>query len=307
MKILLIILLIVFVLLLLVSYVLVCISFKRPKKVQENQEPTEAWKLYVETNMNGRKWLYKNKDVQDVSIQSFDGLTLKGIYVDNGSNKTIVCVHGYMAKDGLYDFGSSIQFLCSTGYNILVVDDRSHGKSEGTFIGFGVLDSLDINHWCKYLVQDKKQESIILYGISMGAATVLNTPSTDLPKEVQGIIADCGFASGYEEVSYQIKEMYHLPSFPLIPLANFWLKVFAHYSLKEKESYQSISKFNGHVLLIHGADDTFVKTSDVYKIYENITCEKELFVVPGAAHAQSYLTDTKGYEDKISNFLKKIN
>lgn len=311
MKWILIIVVILIVVLLAISYVLVKLSFTRPTKENDDGdiggEGKDSWLMYVKANEDGRNWLKENKEVDNLEIESFDKTKLRAIYVNQNTNKTIICVHGYMAKGGMWDYGASIKFLVSTGYNLLIVDDRSHGKSDGKYIGFGVLDSKDVTKWAEYLVKELKQETIVLYGISMGAATVLNVPSCNPPKEIKGIVADCGFASGYDEVSYQIKEMYHLPAFPLIPLANMWLKLLAHYSLKEKEAYLSIKNFKGKLLLVHGDKDLFVKTEDVYRINKNASCDKDLLVVSGASHAKSYLLDKENYEKKFMELLKKID
>ena len=292
---------IILIILILVAYVLIRLSFVRTDKLDENPN----WKEYIDANKKGREYIYSLKH-EDLYIQSFDNLKLHAIFVPNNKqDKTIICVHGYKAKDGLYDFGQSAKFLYSTGYNILYVDDRSHGYSQGKYIGFGVLDCRDINSWVEYLTNEYKQETIILYGMSMGAASVLNS-SAIVNDKVKGIIEDCGFASGYDEVSYQIKQMYHLPSFPLVPLANLELKLFAKYSLKEKEAYRSIRQYKGKLLIIHGGNDHFVCTQDAYKIYENANCDKNILIVEGASHAKSYLKDTKEYEKQFKRLLDEI-
>ena len=197
----------------------------------------------------------------------------------------------------------SARFLNSLGYNLLFVDNRAHGLSQGKYIGFGVLDSIDVNSWVDYLVTNMNQETIILYGMSMGAATVMNAQNN----KAKAIIADCGFASGYDEVAYQIKKMYHLPPFPIIPISNVLLKLLAHYSLKEKEAYKSIKNYKNNLLIIHGDKDRFVPTGDAYKIFDNATCHKKILIVPGASHAKSYLKDTKLYEQTIKEFLDEID
>ena len=137
----------------------------------------------------------------------------------------------------------------------------------------------------------------------MGAATVMNAQNN----KVKAIIADCGFASGYDEVAYQIKKMYHLPSFPLVPISNILLKLLAKYSLKDKEAYKSIKNYKNNLLIIHGSRDHFVPTSDAYKIFDNATCHKKILIVPGASHAKSYLKDTKLYEKTVREFLDEID
>lgn len=291
------------ILLVLLVIIIICLFLIKETFVRNDKlDTTPAWYEYINANQEGREYIY-SLNPEDLYINSFDNLKLHAIFINNNTNKTIICVHGYKAKDGLYDFGMSARFLNSLGYNLLFVDNRAHGLSQGKYIGFGVLDSIDVNSWVDYLVTNMNQETIILYGMSMGAATVMNAQNN----KAKAIIADCGFASGYDEVAYQIKKMYHLPPFPIIPISNVLLKLLAHYSLKEKEAYKSIKNYKNNLLIIHGDKDHFVPTGDAYKIFDNATCHKKILIVPGASHAKSYLKDTKLYEQTIKEFLDEID
>lgn len=293
--------------LVLLVIIAICLFLIKETFVRNDKlDTTPAWYEYINANQEGREYIY-SLNPEDLYINSFDNLKLHALFINNNTNKTIICVHGYKAKNGLYDFGMSASFLNSLGYNLLFVDNRAHGLSQGKYIGFGVLDSIDVNSWVDYLVTNMNQETIILYGMSMGAATVLNTDSSPDSSPVKAIIADCGFASGYDEVAYQIKKMYHLPAFPLVPISNILLKLIAHYSLKEKEAYRSIKNYKNNLLIIHGGKDRFVPTSDAYKIFDNATCHKKILIVPGASHAKSYLKDTELYEQTIKEFLDEID
>lgn len=291
------------ILLVLLVIIIICLFLIKETFVRNDKlDTTPAWYEYINANQEGREYIY-SLNPKDLYINSFDNLKLHALFINNNTNKTIICVHGYKAKDGLYDFGMSARFLNSLGYNLLFVDNRAHGLSQGKYIGFGVLDSIDVNSWVDYLVANMNQETIILYGMSMGAATVMNAQNN----KVKAIIADCGFASGYDEVAYQIKKMYHLPPFPIIPISNVLLKLLAHYSLKEKEAYKSIKNYKNNLLIIHGDKDHFVPTRDAYKIFDNATCHKKILIVPGASHAKSYLKDTELYEQTIKEFLDEID
>lgn len=289
--------------LVLLVIIIICLFLIKESFVRNDKlDTTPAWYEYINANQEGREYIY-SLNPEDLYINSFDNLKLHALFINNNTNKTIICVHGYKAKDGLYDFGMSAKFLNSLGYNLLFVDNRAHGLSQGKYIGFGVLDSIDVNSWVDYLVTNMNQETIILYGMSMGAATVMNAQNN----KVKAIIADCGFASGYDEVVYQIKKMYHLPAFPLVPISNILLKLLAKYSLKDKEAYISIKNYHNNLLIIHGGKDRFVPTSDAYKIFDNATCHKKILIVPGASHAKSYLKDTKLYEETFKEFLDEID
>lgn len=289
--------------LVLLVIIIICLFLIKETFVRNDKlDTTPAWYEYINANQEGREYIY-SLNPEDLYIDSFDNLKLHALFINNNINKTIICVHGYKAKNGLYDFGMSAKFLNSLGYNLLFVDNRAHGLSQGKYIGFGVLDSIDVNSWVDYLVTNMNQETIILYGMSMGAATVMNAQNN----KVKAIIADCGFASGYDEVAYQIKKMYHLPAFPLVPISNILLKLLAKYSLKDKEAYISIKNYHNNLLIIHGGKDRFVPTSDAYKIFDNATCHKKILIVPGASHAKSYLKDTKLYEETFKEFLDEID
>lgn len=299
------------ILLLLLIIIIICLFLIKETFVRNDKlDTTPAWYEYINANQEGREYI-NSLNPKDLYIESFDNLKLHGLFINNQTNKTIICVHGYKAKDGLYDFGMSAKFLNTLNYNLLFVDNRAHGLSQGKYIGFGVLDSIDVNSWIDYLVTNMNQETIILYGMSMGGATVLNaasnSDSSPDSSPIKAIVADCGFASGYDEVAYQIKKMYHLPSFPLVPISNILLKLLAKYSLKDKEAYKSIKNYHNNLLIIHGGKDHFVPTSDAYKIFDNATCHKKLLIVPGASHAKSYLKDTELYEKTFREFLDEID
>ncbi len=303
MKLLLVILLIVLISVLLITYHFFNTVFNREKWVPLS--PLKA-SSYETANEEGKQWLLANKEAEELSVTSFDGLKLKGLYIRNGGlGKTMLCVHGYQ-MDGLSDFGMSIRFLCSTGYDILLIDNRAHGRSEGRYTGFSIPDSKDIIAWCKHLVYDLKQTQIVLYGISMGGAAVLNAAgNSELPKEVKGIVSDCAFADSFREIAHQIKRAYHLPAFPVVYLYDFWLKIFAKYSLRDLKPKDSIRNYQGSLLVIHGGKDRLVPTENAYEIYESALCDKEILIVPDAAHGRSYLADREGYEEKFRKLLDK--
>ena len=178
------------ILLVLLVIIIICLFLIKETFVRNDKlDTTPAWYEYINANQEGREYIY-SLNPEDLYINSFDNLKLHAIFINNNINKTIICVHGYKAKDGLYDFGMSARFLNSLGYNLLFVDNRAHGLSQGKYIGFGVLDSIDVNSWVDYLVTNMNQETIILYGMSMGAATVMNAQNN----KAKAIIADCGFA-----------------------------------------------------------------------------------------------------------------
>ena len=191
---------------------------------------------------------------------------------------------------------------------MLIVDDRTHGSSEGKYIGFSVLDAYDVVSWCKYLTDKMDQKTIVLYGISMGAATVLNAAGDEeMVSELKGVVSDCAYADGFKELSYQMKKRFHLPAFPFMYLADMYLKHFAGYSMKDKVPVRSIKNYKGALLLIHGNKDFLVPSSNVYELYNAADCDKDILVVDGASHGKSYIMAKSIYETRFNELLKKAD
>ena len=293
-----------------VAVVLIRFALVRNQAQAGDPQPdgSPAWQTYYDAAEAGKAFIL-SKGPETVSIRSFDGLTLCGTLLpaDAPTARTILCVHGYRAN-GTFDFGAIAQFLHGLGWNLLMVDDRAHGRSGGRFLGFGVLDRRDCLSWCEYL-ENRYGDGcrILLYGVSMGSATVLSASGdAALPDAVCGVIGDCGYASAWDEIALQLKHMFRLPPFPVLYTANLMLRVFAGYSLRDCPPKDMIRRTRVPLLLIHGTADKFVPTDMSRQIYDNATCEKTLLLVDGAVHAHSYLSDTPAYEAAVRALIGRL-
>lgn len=250
--------------------------------------------------------------------QSFDQLTKETLWMTNqglkqdawyvpaetATNKTVIVVHGFTNdKEDMKPYAWMFHEL---GYNVLMPDNMSHGDSEGQIIGYGWNDRLNVIKWAEMLVEQNSDSEITLFGVSMGAATVMMASGEEsLPDQVVNIIEDCGYSSVWDELKYQAKEMYNLPAFPILYEVSAISKIRAGFSYGQASSVNQLKNNTRPVLFIHGSDDTFVPTSMVYKNYQATQGEKELYIVKGAAHAKSFESDPKTYIEKISAFLQK--
>lgn len=262
---------------------------------------------YIKLIKEKSEWLDQQK-TEKVSILSFDGLKLKGIFLpaEQKTDKIILAVHGFRVN-AMKDFAGLVYFYHQQGYHVLLVDDRAHGASEGKYIGFGCLDREDCYRWVHYLDQRFQGKcSIFLHGISMGAATVLMTSSMNLPRSVKGIIADCPYTSIWEEFCYlteREKKSWFI-MYPIMKLAGKICKVVAGYEYDEISSAEEVKDTKIPILLIHGKEDRFVPPSMSEKIYNNCVSEKKLLIVPNAKHAESYYVAKEKYEESLLNFIK---
>lgn len=264
------------------------------------------WSQYVPL-IEKRKEALMAQEHEDVYLMSADGLKLHATWFPQGDRKkTVICFHGYTSK-GMSDYIGLSDYYMRNGYSMLLVDERAHGDSEGTYIGFGCLDRLDAVRWIQWVVDTCKEEvQILLHGTSMGGATVLMASSLALPEQVKGIISDCGFTSPKEVFTHVLHSMYHLPAFPIIQIADLVNKKRAGYGLDECNAAREVRKVTRPILMIHGSGDTFVPCSMCETIYENCSSPKQKLIVEGAAHAESYYKDTQAYEAALDEFIGGI-
>lgn len=268
---------------------------KRPKEKKQLKPNIEKY----------LPWLEK-QNFEDLEILSHDGLKLKAKFLKSNqdTNKVLIAVHGYRSYN-LREYAYYIKFYHDLGFNILLPDNRAHGESEGTYIGFGWLDRLDCIQWI-YTMKNKFNQDlqIVLHGISMGGATVLMASGEDLPQDVKCIISDCGFTSLLEQFEYQLKDS-KIPSSLLLPTATLLSKKRIGYSFKEASTINQVKKSKIPTLFIHGDQDTFVPTYMVYDLYNVCSAEKDLLIIEGAKHAQSYIVDKDLCEKTIIEFMNK--
>ena len=253
------------------------------------------------------KMWYQNVKKEDWTIKSDDGLKLKAYYIlaQHQTNKTIVMAHGFMNSKE-YEGGPAGMFH-ELGYNVLIPDDRAHGKSEGKIIGYGWLDRKDYLNWIKTVLAKKgTNQQIGMYGVSMGGATTMMlSGEKDVPKQVKAYIEDCGYTSVDDEVTYQAKQLYNLPKYPLVPTVSLISKIKAGYSYPEASAVKQLKNNKTPMLFIHGQKDTFVPTKMVDQLYDATNGPKEKLIVNNAAHAKSQETNYPQYKDKVQRFLTK--
>ena len=263
------------------------------------------WNVYIPTIRTRREWM-EQQPQEEVFITSRDGLKLHGtFYPRQNTKKVAICFHGY-TSDGASDYASLGKFYLEHDFQVLLVDERAHGKSEGTYIGFGCLDRYDAKAWIDYVISRAGSDcQILLQGISMGAAIVLMTTGLALPPQVKAAVSDCAFTSAYYVFKSVLKTMYHLPAFPLMNLADIMNRRRAGYGLNECNAVNEVAKSATPTLFIHGDRDTFVPCSMVYELYDACTAPKELLVIHDASHAESYYKYTAAYENAVNKFINQ--
>jgi len=256
-----------------------------------------------EENPDAAAWKAE-AEPKDVYIDSFDALRLHALVDDRKSDRFVICCHGYTA-DASAEFPTAAKFA-RMGYGVLLPDARGHGASGGTYIGMGWHERHDVLSWIEYLNETYDDPQIVLYGISMGAATVMMASGEDLPDNVKAVVEDCGYSSIAAQFAHNLKQMYKLPAFPVLNAAGIVSMRKAGYNVaKDGDVTKQLERSKTPTLFIHGDADDFVPFEMVYEVYGACAAEKELEVFPGAKHGLSEASDPERYWKVIGNFLSK--
>ena len=242
---------------------------------------------------------------ESVTITSFDGKKLFGRYYHTRDGAPLqIQFHGYRGS-AMRDFCGGTPFARRLGHNALVVDQRSHGQSEGTTIAFGVLERFDCQSWCRYARERFGADTpMILVGVSMGAATVLMASDLELPENVKAIVADCPYSDPKAIICKVASEM-GIPRKAAGVVCCAGAFLYGKFRLDEASPVKAVGRTKLPILLIHGKADNFVPCHMSQEIYDACVSEKELHTFPDAGHGMCYLEDPERYEAVVEKFLKR--
>lgn len=240
-----------------------------------------------------------------VTTRAADGVTLSARYYHRADNVPLcICFHGYRGSP-IRDFSMMGAYLIDSGYNVLIPDQRAHFNSGSHTITFGVRERYDVLSWIEYANGRFGAETpIYLFGISMGAATVLMASGLDLPDNVRAIGADCPYNSPKDIIKYvtSYRKMNADRSWPVVWLA---ARLFGRFNISGASAAEAVKKTKVPILIIHGENDQFVPAEMSRQVYDANPAMVERHTFPKAGHGLSYLYDTERYRRIVSDFLRR--
>lgn len=273
------------------------------------EEFADPVKMQEYTNRMGPvgEWLAK-QSLESVYVTARDGIRLHAYYLPAAekSDRIVILHHGFTSK--ALDNVVHAKFFHDLGYEVLLLDLRAHGESEGKYVGFGILDRFDTQKWVAYVRERFGEEiKIVLHGTSMGGATVLMALGVpEIRETISAVIADCAYTSPAEIFAHVMKKNYHLSSFPIMQVNGLLTKHMVGYKFDEYSTKDALRvNKTVPVLFIHGAEDKFVPTDMSRENYEACISKKKLLVVDHAGHGSSVFENTKLYEDTEKAFLEE--
>lgn len=249
----------------------------------------------------------KSLGKEDIVIKSKDNLNLHGFLIMNKekSDKFIILVHGISI--GYVGSLKYVETFYKRGFNILVIDQRRHGRSEGKYSTYGYYEKYDVDCWVNYIIEKFGNNIHLgLHGESMGAGTVLQYPSIN--KYVKFIIADCGYSDMVKLLDYQIRHDYKKYLQPYLLLVAKLSRIrainFAKFDFRNVSPIKVVESTDLPILFIHGKEDYFVPWQMSVDMYDKkVSGYKQILLVDGASHADSIEVNKKDYENAIDKFF----
>ena len=294
----------------LTAYICFHLVFYASKKsrIEKEEYPIpegHAYELYREQMTEWMK-AARAYPYREVETTSFDGLRLRGRYYELEAGAPIeLLLHGYRGTSER-DLSGGVFRCFDLGHNVLTVDHRASGKSEGRIITFGVHESRDALSWIDFILREIDPNArILLGGVSMGAATVMITAGEELPPNVLGGIADCGYTTAKDIICKVIKEM-RLPPRLLYPFVRLGGRLFGGFDVEEKTPLSGVQNARIPIIFFHGDADGFVPMEMSLENHAACVSEKKLVITPGADHGLCYPADRDGYIGAIRDFFPHL-
>lgn len=282
-------------------------AFYVPRRKNRDPERIETPQgaIYDPYREDMEKWIRQARAMpqEHFQIRSFDGLKLWGKYYEYAPGAPIeLMFHGYRGT-AERDLSGGVQRCFKLGRSALLVDQRTSGRSEGNVITFGIREHKDCLAWVDFMVQRFGPEvKIILTGISMGAATVMMAGGEELPDNVIGILADCGYSSPREIIREVIRQM-GLPVGISYPFVRLGARLFGGFDPEENSPLEAMGRCKVPVIFFHGEADDYVPCQMSVRCYEACSARKKLVTVPGAGHGLSYPVAGEDYRRALREFF----
>lgn len=253
---------------------------------------------------DGEDWLLAH-DHHIYTMVNDEGMRLKAHYFPcDNAKRTVIEFHGWHSS-WHRDFSASSPFLHAMGCNLLLVEQRGQGNSDGSHMSFGLEERFDVPQWVRWYQENINAEiPIYIAGVSMGASTVLMAAADAYPPQVKGIMADCGFTSAYEIIRDLGKRQYHVPQHPMMDGIRFLCKKKYGVDIKSWSTIDAMKKTTLPILFVHGDADMFVPCYMSMENYEACTSEKDLLIVEGATHAMSFVVDKDAYMERVEKLFE---
>lgn len=269
-------------------------KWSREWSVTNDEEYAKMYEL-------GEKW-GEEYDKQKEEVEITNGkYKLCGQYFNFGNKKAVIIIAGRM---------EACRYCCyfaepyrEKGYNVLVIDNRSHGNSSGKYNNLGFKEYTDVIEWSKFLHDKKDNDKIFIHGICIGSATALYAMTNEnCPNYVLGMVAEGMFTTFRDSFNNHLKKDKH-PRFPISPLVMLYISLHSHKNAFKDGPIKRIKDMKKPVLFLYGKEDLFSMPKEAEKLYNACESEKRIVWFDKGDHSRLRINDKEKYDNAIKDFL----
>ena len=241
---------------------------------------------------------------RDVEVQS-GRYHLVGEYFDFGGEKAAIVIAGRMESlKYSYYFAEPYR---KAGYNVLVVDNRSHGYSDGIFCCLGYREYADIQCWSRLLVEELHNKAVFLHGICIGSSVALFALCDEnCPDYIEGMCADGMFVNFGESFKNHMKED-NRPKLIFTWLVFLYMRIFSHADVVHDGPIKRVDRLKKPILFIHSREDTYSTPDQAEKLFEKCgSPHKKLVWFDKGRHSRVRVNAPEKYDRTIYEFLNEL-
>jgi len=263
----------------------------------ENEEQVSMWN-------SGCEWAEAHKAAMtEVSIEN-EGFKLYGEFYDFGSKRCVIILPG-RCECLMYSYYFA-QTYTKTDCNVLVIDTRSHGKSDGIYNSIGVAEKSDVKAWARYINQNFGVEEVYLHGICVGSsAGILAMSDGDCPDCIKGMITEGCFTT-FRETFKRHMIVDHHPVFPVLDLVMHHIKTHTGARAVKDSPIRHVRRLNQRMLFIFGEKDLFSLPEKSKELFEACSSpDKHIVWFAKGGHSHLRINNTDEYDQAIIDFLDK--
>ncbi|WP_407383651.1 alpha/beta hydrolase [Ruminococcus sp.] len=233
-----------------------------------------------------------------------DGLKLVGEYFDFGSETSVIIIAGRM-ESLLYSYYFAEPYR-RLGYNVLVIDNRAHGLSEGRFLSLGFKEYRDILRWGELLHDTFHQKNIVIHGICIGSSVGLFALcAPECPSYFRAMAAEGMFTCFKDNFVNHLIDGHH-PVQPATFLVTLYIRLFTGADVVHDGPLYRIDKLKKPILFLHSKEDVFSLPSEVQQVYDRCQSQKKLVWFEKGAHSRVRINAPERYDETVVDFFREL-
>ncbi len=263
----------------------------------EEAEPVEMHRI-------GAIWAAEHAANKKELELTNEGFRLYGEYYDLGYDKAVIIVGGRM-ESLTYGYYFAKPF-CESGYNILVIDNRAHGLSDGRYNCLGHREYSDLLAWAKLLHDEQAISSVVFHGICIGSSTALFAlADKNCPDYIDGMVAEGMYDTFFNSFKYHMIDQGR-PIFPFLWETMLFIRIFSHANVMTDGPKKRIKLLKKPILFLHSRTDKYSKPEQAEYLFANCDAKKRLVWFDDCAHSRIRINHTDKYDNAIKDFLAEL-